>query len=150
MNPGTYLQKRREAAGLSLDQVARSLSALPWAIRAPREDEIARLVEKLRAVEAGAEHFTALQVALVRNAFTFDPGIYAQLVDLAAAGRGSGLPEPQVCRSCACSWHDPCSTDAGPCAWSARDSGLCTRCAAAGPATSGPAPVPLSIPGAPA
>lgn len=44
------------------------------------------------------------------------------------------LPVPSllgpVCRSCGCSEHDACLTEAAPCAWA--EPGLCTACAVPG------------------
>lgn len=128
MSPGTYLEKRRLAAGLTLDQLARSLANLPWAIRPAREEEVQRLSLRLKAAEQNEVTMTLNQLGLMRNAFAFDPGVYMALADLHHGGPGSGLPEPQVCRECGCSWFVACETPRGPCAWSDHNADLCTAC----------------------
>lgn len=126
MTPGTYLRKRREHARLGLRQAAATLATLPWAIRPVGTRDLARLAIRLASAEDDTAHFSVAQVQLLRNVFAFDVEIYCQLVDLHAAGPGSDLPIPQVCRHCACSWHDACLTDQGACAWAEPD--LCTAC----------------------
>lgn len=128
MKPGLYLKKRREAAGLSLDQVARSLGALPWAIRPVGGSELTRLILRLHAVEKTRIVMTLPQLQLMRNVFALDAGVYLALVDSHFAGSGSGLPEPHVCRECGCSWLVACQTSHGPCAWSDHNGDLCTAC----------------------
>lgn len=134
MTPGTYLKKRREAAGLDLRQLAAGLAMLPWAIRPASRADIDRLVGHLENAEADRDNLTIDQAALARNLFAFDLDVYQQLLwrhyDPVARGSPWSLPEPRVCRECACSWHDPCHTrHNGPCAFTERDPGLCTACA---------------------
>jgi hypothetical protein len=128
MRPGVYLAKRRIAAGLSCADVAERLAALPWALRPAMSQDVDRLQAKLEAVERGADLLTRPQIELLRNVFTFDVAIALQLVDREYGGPAATQPAPHLCRSCACSWHDACVTEHGPCAWSLSDSHLCTAC----------------------
>lgn len=131
ISPGAYLQKRREAAGLGLLQAAANLAALPWAVGRPGSDQIRQLQHRLTAAEEDRQPFTLAQAELVRAVFPFDVGIYLQLVDLHDNGAVAGQALPQLCRSCACSWNDPCEVRVGNrtigCAWSS-DAALCTAC----------------------
>jgi hypothetical protein len=124
MTPGTYLRKRREAARLSLGQVAEAIAALPWAIRAPSPGEIAQLVARLELAEADRDNLTVPQAELLRNCFRFDVEIYERLLWRLCGA--DDQPMPQMCRHCACSWCDPCMDHGLPCGWAAAD--LCTAC----------------------
>ena len=135
LSPGAYLALRRAAAGLSVDDVARQLAMLPWALVPATPAAVALLAARLRDAEGGGAPFTAPQAALIRNVFRFDLDVYLALIDLAAAGPGSGLPVPQICTGCGCTWHDACETEEGPCAWTA-DPHRCTARSPA-PATAG-------------
>lgn len=130
--PGAWLARRRQAAGLTCSEVAARLAALPWAIAPASADAIDILAQRLSEAEAGGPPFTRPQAALLRNVFRFDLDVYLQLVDLAAAGPGCGLPVPQICTGCGCSWHDACApsakTGGQPCAWSDDHPHLCTAC----------------------
>jgi hypothetical protein len=150
MSPGTYLRKRREAAGLSVGDVARRLIALPVAVRRVSPDEIGRLTARLGWIEGDRDYLTESQAALLTEVLPMDGEVYLQLTLLHAIGPDriawSGLPVPQVCRECACSWHDPCQPRTSgdrPCSWSA-DPTLCTHCELAAVAV--PVPQPSSIP----
>ncbi|QIG80082.1 RodZ family helix-turn-helix domain-containing protein [Stakelama tenebrarum] len=124
MTPGTYLRKRREASGLCVLDVA---------VRIAAPGQTARLVRSLNEIERDELHVTDAILHALRHAFAFDPQIYAQLLDLhvSDAAAAAMLPHPQLCRVCACSWHDPCQTDDGPCHWQERD--LCSACVGADP-----------------
>lgn len=118
MSPGTYLRKRREAAGLSVDDVAAMLACDPHYPEHERRDH-------LKLLEADAQPASALTIASLRSAFQFDGGVLDRLSDLFYFN--DGLPEPRLCRECGCSQFDPCIADqSGPCAWAAED--LCTAC----------------------
>lgn len=134
--PGAYLQRRRQVARLTVREVAERLAALPWAIAPASIEAVAALAQRLDDAEQGGAPFTEPQAALLRNVFRFDVGIYLALVDLAAAGEGCGLPVPQICTGCGCTWHDACAPSAAtggqPCAWSDADPNRCTACVAVG------------------
>ncbi len=142
--PGEYLRKRREAAGLTLGEVARQLAAMQFGfIQLDRANLLAHL-EKVEASDAG---LTLAQAQVLRNIFAFDVGIYDQLLDrhLADELTRRTMPMPQICRGCACSFFDPCLPDPsrgeqdrssssaavgqdGPCHWA--ENHLCSACAA--------------------
>lgn len=123
MTPALYMQKRREAAGLEVDDVAIMIG----------EDVggYAAAVEQLRKLEAGedmpAEDLKSLLRILAIEAFSFDPYLYERLQ---LRAEDPTTPVPPICRGCACSWHDACRTPAGPCAWAETgEQSLCTACA---------------------
>jgi len=127
LSPGTYLRKRREAARLGQLQAGASMAAMPWSVGRRSAQERARCAARLAAAERDDMPFSRPEADQLRNIFAFDVEIYFQLLELHFAGPGSGLPQPQVCRSCACSWHDACETASGPCAWT-EDPELCSAC----------------------
>ena len=139
MSPGTYLRKRRAQRGLTLREVALELAALPEAVRAIDGSDLLRLEARLAEVEADAGYLQPAQAGLLSLVVPMDASIYEQLFTLHHAGAGAsdtwGLPQPQICRGCACTWHDPCHTPAGPCGWSAADPELCTACESPLPAS---------------
>jgi hypothetical protein len=113
-----YLRLRREAAKLSVPQVAAAIAPEPR-LRGMAAGFI-RLIEKPnnRVIAGG----TLLRL---QSVFPLDPAVYQQLLDEPADRH------PQICRGCGCSHWDPCDTDSlGPCAWSTPD--MCTRCAPEG------------------
>jgi len=139
MEPGTYLQKRREAAGLAIDDVARMMAPASPHARG-------RVAADLTAIERGGALDPRLALGLVeelRTIFRFDPTVYHALA-AHAVDPDSELPLPNVCRLCGCSWNDPCEDpDRGPCAWADAEQDLCTRClqaAAVAAAAIAPAP----------
>jgi len=121
---GAYLRKRREAARLTIADVATIITGL-------LEDD-ARTIDLmlvLDRVESGDSPCPPELLDNLGHAIRFVPEIYAALL------AGTGVPP--ICRDCACSWTDPCvHSDGEACAWAQPD--LCTACAV----TSGaPAPV---------
>ena len=144
MSPGTYLRKRRHAAGQTISQLVASLVALA-ATRPTSADDRGRLALKLQEAEMDRDYLQPGQTALLAQVIRLDDEVYNQLVCLHVSPIGSGLPEPQICRECGCTWHDACliptssgplsSRSAVPCAWSEGDAHLCTACA---PVTSHP------------
>lgn len=129
MSPGTYLEKRRLAARLTIDDLAVRLAALP----SLSGYDPAKLRSNLARAELSEGFFEGQPASMLARVLPFDPEIYAQLVDLHSAGLGDsgtswGLPVPTVCRRCACSWANACSDASGPCSWSDSEADLCTRC----------------------
>lgn len=116
LTPGAYLQVRRIAAGMSLNEAATCYAhhALGTAATELLLSEVERDVTVL-----GEPSLRRLQAC-----FAFDPGIYLALAE--------GLPIPSLCASCACSWRDPCVDRGhpGPCAWADAARARCTACAA--------------------
>jgi hypothetical protein len=131
MTPGTYLRKRREAAGLGVIQVAATLAIYSMMPRSTNPRAV--IVQRLNRAEEDLEPLNRAQLGLLRTAgFSLDIDVYLQLVDLHADPANPDLPRPAVCRECACSWNDACLVNGRGCCWveqpnPARD-GLCTRC----------------------
>lgn len=119
MTPGTYLRKRREAAGLSIEDVAHMLSPAPHG--ADRVATELRLIEQDRPT--GSPYDLVDELPAI---FKFDRPVYDALVVLHADPNGE-LPVPQICRVCACTWNDACvDPRRGPCCWLEVD--LCSHC----------------------
>lgn len=120
MTPGTYLRLRRTAARLSALELARRLypRAAESAIAASRA-----LIERVEADEVtiGATFSRTLAQHIAMDSEIFDR--------LTAIFTGADIPLPQICRTCGCSWNDPCQDEwLDPCAWSVSDPNLCTHC----------------------
>lgn len=147
MSPGTYLRKRRVAGGLTVEAVARSIARIGGARidggrdHVPFGAAILDLCRRIRALEGDeADADGALTTGLISamaQAFAFDIEVYSLLAVHAAAPH-AGLPVPDVCRDCACSWNVPCGNAAyGNCAWAevgraatgtGEGGALCTHC----------------------
>lgn len=126
MTPGTYLAKRRIAAGLSIEDVADAVVTVP---AVPERDRI----DWLRRIEADIAPVTEPIGNALFAVFPFDGDVLARLVDLHSP-TPLRIEAPRLCRECACSDFDPCDDIVGPCAWVEQD--LCSACvgAAAGAA----------------
>ncbi len=111
-----YIKLRREAAGLTIRQVASIIAP-----KASRYAEALSLVTMLETDGVRARHTDTL-IAL-RKAFPFDIVVYRQLADDPADRH------PTVCRGCGCSEWDPCRPRyaAEFCGW--ENSTTCTGCA---------------------
>lgn len=114
LTPAAYLRLRREAAGMSVRQVAGML--------ARKADDVAPALDLIYVLETpGNVARRAETLERLRAVFAFDPDVYRQL-----AGEPADR-HPQVCRGCGCSHWDPCGDDRhGACAWSTP--GTCSRC----------------------
>lgn len=157
MSPGTYLRKRREAAGVSLDLAA--VAFVPWpdppndasfiALASAAAKSVAvrvlsgvNLLELVRTAAGLIAELEADQRVVDRsitrclaNIVPLDVEIYDALV---ALHLGVHVPLPQICRHCGCSWHRPCidRVESGipgcfaehSCSWSETDPDLCTVC----------------------
>lgn len=118
MTPWRYLKLRREAAGLSIDDVATKL--------APRLRDRSAAADLIRSLEREgtvARHRVTLD--RLRSAFAFDPDVYVQLATEPVSRH------PQVCIRCGCSQDDACMPEphqahASACHWSTPN--LCSRC----------------------
>ncbi len=93
MQPWDYLRLRREAAGLSIDDVATRLSP-----RIATRSEAAALVRLLEVRNVRVKQTRTL--ALLANIYPFDPGVYRQLA------WSPPSEHPPVCRGCSCSYWD--------------------------------------------
>lgn len=117
MTPGTYLRIRREAARLSLEDLALRIGTDP---RLSTRDR----AEWLRTVEAGIAPIHSVSLDALVRALPIDPVV---LVVLDAIAQGAEIQAPAICRVCGCSEHNPCIVADSYCAWAAPD--LCDACA---------------------
>ena len=131
MSPGTYLRKRREAAGLTLADVAAALAT------EPRWSEIDRLAW-LTAIERDVSPLALLDGSALMRVFPFDQTV---LTHLQLGPPGLETPRFMLCQECACSAFDACRGDGPACHWAAP--GLCSRCADRLTETPAPAPLPV-------
>lgn len=138
-SPGTYLRLRREAAKLTIDDVAAIFGTVPGVPLSAR-------AEMMRSIEAdltpiGDDVIRVLMTARELGSFAFDPLVLIRLVDV-AANSPLQFGAPRLCRVCACSQYDPCyRTGLGghtvTCGWA--DTDLCDACApATQPSAAGP------------
>lgn len=130
MSPGTYLRKRREAAGVTIERAA--LALIPGLHSADLVDQSIRAVV---AMENDSNHVTPVITKMLARAFPLDPDVYDALMTLHF---GATAPLPNICGQCACSFHDPChrpivdlTTGAGNtvCGWADGSATICTFCA---------------------
>ncbi len=118
LTPGQYLRKRREPAGLSLDDAALCFETVPPIAASAR-------AEWLGLVEADAVPLPVGIADALHDAFPFDARVLAELACRLDDDPDSIAFGYAVCRSCGCSELDPC--DMG-CSWVVGDAALCTRC----------------------
>lgn len=116
MTPGTYLRKRREAARLSIADVAAKISTIPRMAEHIRMDWL----ELIESDQMPATFYTIVALHQIVP-FSIDA-----LVALSVEGREA----PQLCRICGCSDLDPCQVGSAgfTCSWVPNDSTLCTTC----------------------
>lgn len=112
MTPGAYLRVRRQAAGLSLDDVAVRLAVEPAYPAMSRAEWLAAMEEDIAPVAPDTAR-------ALRQVFAFDLIVLDRIAN--------GMPV-EICRGCACSWYDACETKHGGCYWVEVD--LCSVCAA--------------------
>ena len=114
LTSAAYVRLRREAAGLSIKEVAGML--------ARNADEVAPALDLIYALETpGNTARRPETLEALRSIFPFDPDVYRQLATDPADSH------PRICRGCGCSHWDPCTSDEhGACAW-ATDT-ACTAC----------------------
>jgi len=141
MLPGVYLAKRREAAGLSRADLALLLAtelARPAhpADRGSFETKLEKLEGGLNRPATGTPLETASRprpfeidwtlIDMIRRQISFDQDTFFALVGVAYfLNDDGGVVVPFHCRSCGCSWNDPCK---GGCAWANQEATLCTAC----------------------
>ncbi|RXD05543.1 hypothetical protein EQZ23_10820 [Sphingomonas sp. UV9] len=113
LSPASYLQLRRKAAGLSVDEVARRISTT-------NQSEVRALVCLLETQGSSAKYRETIDG--FADAFPIDADVYMQLRDTPAD------QHPRICRGCGCSEYDPCVSADGAqsCAWQGVNT--CTRC----------------------
>lgn len=113
LTPADYVRLRREAAGLTIRQVAERIEP-----RIAVRGDIARLLAMLE--RPGASARTIHTLVPLKRAFPIDLEVYQQLRDTPAKHH------PSVCRVCGCSQSDPCLTDDHSCCTLRHTS--CSRC----------------------
>ena len=115
-HPSRYIQLRRRAAGLSIDQVAERLAS------AERDRiEIRALIRLLETPGTVARH--RLTIDTLASAFPLDPDVYRQLAT-APADR-----QHAICGACGCSANDPCHLGEDHlCRMLPGEPHLCSRC----------------------
>jgi hypothetical protein len=133
MLPGRYLQLRRKAAGLSIDQLATlfsDASELSPKAKAARAAEVRNAIQLL---EADSPALTTpsrdMLVGRLRSFFRFDAAVYATLQSYRIH---PATTVQKICRGCGCTWHDACQHEHyGNCAWAetpANEPPICTHC----------------------
>lgn len=121
MTPGTYIAKRREAAGLTREDVALAFDSVPAVSARARAEWLAQIEADIIPVPAGF-------IEAVSGVIAFDPAVLQALVDRHCAS--ADIRPPLICKTCACSWEDPCIDASGrACAWANVAGTLCTACA---------------------
>ncbi|MCW2412034.1 MULTISPECIES: XRE family transcriptional regulator [unclassified Sphingobium] len=118
MSPGTYLARRRAAAGLEVEDVALRIETTPYPMNL--RDRVAWL----RNIERDVSPLTISTAVALQQLYPFSGEV---LVQLAACAEQPERTPPQLCRVCACTQHDPCCEGYLTCGWAEPD--LCTSCA---------------------
>lgn len=113
LSPAGYLRLRLKAAGLSVDTVARRISA-------NNQPEAKALVFLLETEGTKARYRETIDA--FADAFPIDADVYVQLGDAPAD------QHPRICRGCGYSEWDPCVAADGTHACSWRGLVTCTRC----------------------
>lgn len=120
LTPGAYLRHRRQAAMLSIGDVAGLIQTFP------RWSELDR-IDWLGRIEADVEQPTLRTIVALRSCFSFDLDVLSDLVRIA---HGAPVDAPRLCRICACSERDACAdpnaTHGHGCSWIEAD--LCSAC----------------------
>ena len=118
MTPGTYLRLRREAAGLTMDDVVMLIT--------PDEARWPLALLLTFAIEIDEVLPSSSELQSLRFAYPFDRYVFRQLV-------GRLDPKPEICGVCACTALDPCASETGDtCGWATPAHDLCTACATLG------------------
>lgn len=136
LTPGAYLARRRQAAHLSIDDVAAMIET------DPRLDQRARRAW-LAQMEADLSPISIESVTALSRCFAFSRIALQGLAN--HAREPDRFAPPRICRLCACSELDACfSADRPPCAWMEDD--LCTACAFPDPRANAERPVASAYP----
>ncbi len=115
--PGAYLRLRREAAGLTLEEVSLVTETVPSVCARVRTEWIAAIEQGIAPVSIDVA--LALQIA-----FPFD---FDVLVKLCAFQARLIDRAPRVCEVCGCSEQDACvEQHGGPCGWA--EPARCSAC----------------------
>lgn len=121
MTPGTYLQKRRIAAGLSIMDVAAMVHTNPRLGGVSKVAWIDRIEKDIAALSPDV-------IATLADAFRFSRTILLQLITIRSFGVSAVDPEPRICMSCGCTEQDACFDGHATCSWADVDTDRCTAC----------------------
>lgn len=119
MTPGTYLQKRRIAKDLSVDDVAALVRTDPSLGEIDRRAWIARIEDDVAAISADVR-------ASLIQLFPFSMPVLRWLIDL--RNYGPIFTAPAICQICGCSQFDACFDGHATCSWTNAATDLCTAC----------------------
>lgn len=145
MTPGTYLRKRREAAGVSLELAAVAFlpfSDPPFQIPlGPRSagqgmvGTVLKIAAWLGELESDQRQVDGIALMQMSGVVPFEREAYDRLVALYL---GVDVAPPSICHQCGCGVLTACveRVESGipgcfaeyACAWSATDPNLCTAC----------------------
>lgn len=135
MTPGTYLRKRRQAAGVSLELAA--VAFLPCShppgqhVLGPRSAgqgmvaAVLKIAAWLGELEGDQRQVDGIALMQMSGVVPFEREAYDRLV---ALHLGVDVAPPSICRECGCGVLTACMHAGYPCAWSATDPNLCTAC----------------------
>lgn len=114
MKAGDYIRLRREAEGLSIEDVAKICTSSPVGLPAA--------IAAIEEAEAGGAALTPADLQRLRLAFPFAPMVYSALAQ--------GISAAQICRGCGCTQWDACQDPATGrgCAWTDETRSFCTAC----------------------
>jgi hypothetical protein len=135
MTPGTYLRKRREAAGVSLELAAVAFvpfSSTPFQplLSPPSEGQsmvatVLKIAARLAELENDQRHVDGIALMQLSGVVPFEREAYDRLV---ALHFGVDVAPPSICHQCGCGVFTACIDQGHPCAWSETDPNLCTAC----------------------
>ncbi|MDT8758261.1 hypothetical protein MZO42_06085 [Sphingomonas psychrotolerans] len=116
MSPARYLQLRRRAAGLTVDQAAERL------VSAERDRREVRAMIRLLETPGTVARLRAT-IDTLAEAIPLDPDVYRQIATDPVDRH------PPICRGCGCSHNDPCHIGNDHiCRMLAGEPAVCTRC----------------------
>ena len=117
ISPGTYVRLRREALGITLDDLSLCLETAPPISARTRAEWLAQM-------EADTAPISMLSGLAIADIVRFDLVVLSRLIAVDDGARD--VLVPALCRRCACSEMDACD---GGCSWAEPD--LCSVCASA-------------------
>lgn len=120
MTPGRYLMLRREAAGLSIEDVAAMVHT------SPHLGEVDR-VGWLRRIEADIAALSVDVIMALHGRYRFSGPVLTALIDARSFGTDA-IAVPSICHNCGCSQFDACFDGHATCAWHNESEIICTSC----------------------
>lgn len=135
MTPGTYLRKRREAAGVSLELAAVAFLPCsnppfqpllgPPSVAQGMVAAVLKIAAWLGELESDQRQVDGIALMQMSGVVPFEREAYDRLF---ALHLGVDVAPPSICRECGCGVFTACIDQGHPCAWSATDPDLCTAC----------------------